>query len=1186
MSISLTGEILGEKYDILAKLGEGGSCIVYLAKKLNSINYTERYALKTLSTEEENAIKLLERETQTLKRLNHPNIVKFIEEGYEARHKLVYLVLEFLDGQNIKDYFDSGIDLKTKLDIFLQIIDGISHAHSKDIIHRDIKPDNIRIVDTGEKPVAKILDFGIAIITTTILTNTIRSYHTPLFSSPEQINLEKVSRDSDIYSLGMTFLYLLSSQENRTDFQEERDKAVLYKSAEETLSNFNASSLIDILKKATDKDRETRPKIDRIRQAIANLKEELSERMVVVFSITPKFKEQILSKYNLQQQVVKIKKHIEDELKADSGVLYINKSPRQDREDRLTVEIFIESLSNVYYGFINYNSPNEIVLYNAPDFTNFKSREIITENGVRIKVDPIVNIDRNPKIKPDLTQLINLILEKNQQVKNEVEDDKAIALTFEQWQSVIDIEKKIISDRKEVFQYQDKYYDNQRQIILITLQEPISIEQFEQITSPALDVTISVNRRSRSNQQKNFQGAIGKIVDGEKSSNGELIEKLHISIGDFCAPEVIESIVDKGTIETNFKAQESEIERRRKALREIRYGDSENTELSKVIVNPANVKQTEPLFIRQFFNDKIDDSQRLAVCKALATEDIFLIQGPPGTGKTSVITEIILQILDKYPNDKVLISSQSNVAVDNVLTRLSRLPSGKEIKCVRIGREEKIEEDAKQFEIEKTILNWQRLIQSKSLENWGNYQQKNEHLLSGVKKIANIEEIREQSQEIQSLSKKLTQVVERVNSGLIISKDHLASQEFSETALELIYEKLVLEQKILEAIEKYVSKFGIEYPEHKPLNDWINEEYKGLQDIVGENRENHERYIKLKKLNEDWNERLNRKQQDLISFFIEGVNVIGATCLGVANFKDRNFDWVIVDEAGRSTAPETFVPMSKGKKIILVGDHRQLPPIIDRELQDRALNEKQIQKRVLEVSLFEYLYENLPNSNKITLNHQYRMHPDIGNLVSHLFYEEQVSSQRVNKEEKQHHLSQFDKNVYWISTSDVPMEKSQERENGKSRSNPYEAKVIKAVLSKIQQDCEDNHLVKEVGVIAAYRSQIAILESSIAPNDRQVWKNLHISIHTVDAFQGGECDIIIYDLVRNNRQKKLGFTSDDRRLNVALSRARQLLIIVGNDNMAYQGQTPNGIPNPFKPLIEYIEEQSEFCSRITSETFM
>jgi superfamily I DNA and/or RNA helicase len=1184
MSNSIEGEIIGGKYDVQAELGRGGSAVVYLAKKLKT---NERYAIKTLSTDEDNAIKLLTRETETLKRLNHPNIVRFIEEGYEERHKLVYLVLEYLNGQDIQTYFDSDIDLKTKLNIFLQIISGISHAHSKNIIHRDIKPDNIEIVDTDEQLQAKILDFGIAIITTTILTNTIRSYHTPLFSAPEQKNLEGVDRYSDIYSLGMTFLYLLSTQEARINFQDQQNKNLLYESAEESLKSFgNYQNLINILKEATDKEREKRPKLDQLRQVIAIFQEELAEKTTIVFTITPKLQEKIDRNNNYQGQLVKIKRYLESNLMDKSGILHIEKSPRKsDKETRLTLNICVETSGKVYYGFIDMDKPTEIVIIDEPEYVAPQTQELIVEKGIAVKVSPMVHIGNDLKRKIDLSWLINQILEHDKAISNERENNQVLAATFEQWQSVIDLEKQIVTDKKQVFEYQKFAYDEPRQTLILTLTKPISIEVFDQITSPPLPVTISIRKNLPSNRQKDMQYGIGDIVDGEKSSDGELIEKLHISIGDFLDPEIIDSILDKGKIETNFKAQESEIDKRRKALREIRYGDSENQNLPKVIADPSNVKLITPVVIHRFFNQQLDESQQKAVCKALATEDIFLIQGPPGTGKTSVITEIILQILNQYPNDKILISSQSNVAVDNVLVRLSRIPE-KEIKCIRIGREEKIEEDARQFEVEKAIIKWQDSISAKSLAYWQNYQEQNYQLLSGIKKIAQLEDVKNKNQELKILADKLTKIIAGFNSELIIYKDNLASIDFSDIAIELISEKLELEQKILKLVEQYTVNFGVEYPEQKQLSNWIEEEYKVLHSILGDNQENYQNFINLQTLNKEWNERLKRKQQNLFSLFINEIDVVGATCLGVARFKDRNFDWVIIDEAGRSTAPETFVPMSKGKKIILVGDHQQLPPIIDQELQERALTEQEIQKRVLETSLFEYLYEKLPQNNKITLNNQYRMHPNIGNLVSALFYDNQVASDLVNVQEKQHHLTIFDKSVYWISTSDVSEQISKERENGKSRSNPYEAKVIKGVLWKIQEDCELNNLQKEVGVISAYRSQISILESAITPNDQELWKNLHIIIHTVDAFQGGECDIIIYDLVRSNPKKKLGFTSDDRRLNVALSRAKQLLIIVGDDNMAYQGRTPKNIPNPFKPLIEYIDSNNNSCSRLTSSEFI
>ena len=112
-------------------------------------------------------------------------------------------------------------------------------------------------------------------------------------------------------------------------------------------------------------------------------------------------------------------------------------------------------------------------------------------------------------------------------------------------------------------------------------------------------------------------------------------------------------------------------------------------------------------------------------------------------------------------------------------------------------------------------------------------------MLSGVKKIAHLEDVKTKNQELQVLSKKLTQIITRFNSELIIHKDNLASIEFSDIAWELISEKLELEQKILKSLETYTTKFGMEYPEQKHLSTWINEEYKVLQSVLGDNQENY-----------------------------------------------------------------------------------------------------------------------------------------------------------------------------------------------------------------------------------------------------------------------------------------------------------------------------------------------------------
>ena len=596
MNSGIINEIIGGKYDIQTSLGKGGSGIVYLAKKLRT---KERYAIKTISTDDKNALKLLERETKTLKRLNHSSIVGFIEDGYEEKHNLVYLVLEYLDGENIEEYFNTGVDLKTKIDLFLQILDAVSHAHSKEVIHRDIKPDNIMVVENDEQPLAKVLDFGISIITTTILTNTIKSYHTPLFSPPEQIYLEGVSRDSDIFSLGRTFLYLLSTNEARSEFREEQNAEILYNSASDSL-NINSelrNSLIEVLRRATDKNRENRPKIDEIRKYLSRIKEDVSDKLTVVFSLTTRLKEEISNLSNCNGQGLKIKRDVESKLRGNSDVIHIIKSHKQEKQkpNRLTVEIGIDGTdetSYFYRGFINKDNPNKIILIYENTFFNAQNSERLFENGVAVKVDPIVEVGGNQTEGYDLSDLVNQILQKEQQVSSEVESNRGINATFSRWQNVIETEKKIIDERKQSFTYSKAEYDSERQLLIITLNKPISLDEFENITSPPLPVTISVKKKTPPYTES--ERSIGDIIGGEKSKNGELVESLYISIGDFCNPDIFESLLEKGKIETDLKAQESEIDRRRKALRAIRYGDSENSTLCKVISDPANSKPVEP----------------------------------------------------------------------------------------------------------------------------------------------------------------------------------------------------------------------------------------------------------------------------------------------------------------------------------------------------------------------------------------------------------------------------------------------------------------------------------------------------------------------------------------------------------------------------------------------------------------
>ncbi len=348
---------------------------------------------------------------------------------------------------------------------------------------------------------------------------------------------------------------------------------------------------------------------------------------------------------------------------------------------------------------------------------------------------------------------------------------------------------------------------------------------------------------------------------------------------------------------------------------------------------------------------------------------------------------------------------------------------------------------------------------------------------------------------------------------------------------------------------KYIKKQEID---HKLLNDKL---------------------IKTTEVINDWNNRIGLIDE-FDDIFAREASIVASTCVGIASrhaLKNLRYDWVIIDEAARATAPELLLPMLLGKKIILVGDHKQLPPIINLA-HDNDFNLK-LNKKVLEKSLFEEVFEKSEGgSAQKTLLSQFRMHSNISKLINNIFYPKYKIKSRAIDEEKKHELG-FNEQVIWLDTNF--MEENVEEEVNKSFRNKLESKIILSKLEEINQIYLNIGRKSNVAIISGYSAQKELLINDINP-DSSKWSNLEIQIDNIDAFQGSEAEIVFYSLVRSNYKNNIGFLKDERRLNVALSRGKNCLFLVGNKDAVCDYRP--GKENSFNRIVSFIQANPDSCS--------
>ncbi len=678
---------------------------------------------------------------------------------------------------------------------------------------------------------------------------------------------------------------------------------------------------------------------------------------------------------------------------------------------------------------------------------------------------------------------------------------------------------------------------------------------------------------------------IGKSEDGEKTFKYGVVDiaksqlnELHIKSKSLT--NSANNIQADTPVYLQSKQNKASYTRRKNALQRILDGESAVKNLVHYFDEHCNLPSekyeihvSDEEFKRYDQPEKnvsLNEAQRIAFQRLIANGPLSLLQGPPGTGKTEFIAAFVHYLFDVQKVRNILLVSQSHEAVNTAAERIRK-------HCQRLGTDLQLVRFSNREIADSEIL---EDVFSPNLVG-----QKRAQL--NVNKISNICQLGRSMGLPEDYLRKRAELafdigvqIRRYQKIVKSSKDETVDED--EKCLRKKLEKSIKEQaqamelRELVEIDEILPKFISEL-DHKHNIQPIENIQAG----------------KLIDLTQDMLEALSNERTNYDEFLARSRQLVIGTCVGIGQrhigIADNLYDWVIVDEAARSISSELAIAMQSGTRILLVGDHKQLPPLYSEEHKNALARRLGISKRDEELdqalgSDFERVFQSeYGKQTCATLKTQYRMAPAIGSLVSACFYENVLENGKTDNDVPNIYFRLPEKIkscVTWLDTTSLPNAYHEQGKSG-SLSNRAEADVIIGILQDLANDetfmnsepvqkcLEKNE--QAIGVICMYGEQKKLIRKKF--NERS-WNDEFrrlVKIDSVDSYQGKENRVIILSLTRHDRVCSTGFLHLPNRINVALSRAMDKLIIVGAKTM---WEHPKNSKTPLAKVLRFIQKQN------------